>query len=96
MMAIRVARAFTGRPLVAKAEGGYHGTWDDVQVSVAPPLDRAGPPSGRPRSPTRRACPGGSTVVIPYNDLAAARAILEPLGDRLACVIVEPMQGPAG
>ena len=43
MMAVRVARAFTGRPLIAKAEGGYHGTWDDVQLSVAPPLDKAGP-----------------------------------------------------
>ena len=43
MMAVRVARAYTGRPLIAKAEGGYHGTWDDITVSVAPPLDQAGP-----------------------------------------------------
>jgi glutamate-1-semialdehyde 2,1-aminomutase len=97
MMAVRVARAFTGRPLVAKAEGGYHGTWDDVQVSVAPPLDRAGPrdrPEPVPDSPGLS--PGGGTVLIPYDDLDAARAILEPLGGRLAAVIVEPMQGAGG
>lgn len=42
MMAARAARAYTGRPLIAKAEGGYHGTWDDIQVGVAPARDRAG------------------------------------------------------
>ena len=52
MMAVRVARAFTGRPLVAKAEGGYHGTWDDVQVSVSPPR-RSGRPSSSARSASR-------------------------------------------
>ena len=55
MMAVRVARAFTGRTLVAKAEGGYHGTWDDVQLSVSPPLDRAARSSARSAFRTRRA-----------------------------------------
>ena len=99
MMAVRVARAFTGRPLVAKAEGGYHGTWDDVQLSVSPPLDRAGAverPIGVPDSPGLTPGASGSTVLIPYNDIEAARAILEPLGDRLAAVVVEPMLGSGG
>src|SRR5207244_6567712 len=54
MMAVRVARAFTGRPLIAKAEGGYHGTWDDVQLGVAPAPGAGGPqarPSPAPDSP---------------------------------------------
>jgi glutamate-1-semialdehyde 2,1-aminomutase len=99
MMAIRVARAFTGRPLVAKAEGGYHGTWDDVQLSVSPPLDQAGTlerPIGIPDSPGLTPGASGSTVLIPYNDIDSARAILEPLGDRLAAVVVEPMLGSGG
>jgi glutamate-1-semialdehyde 2,1-aminomutase len=99
MMAVRVARAFTGRPLVAKAEGGYHGTWDDVQVSVSPPLDQAGAlerPIGIPDSPGLTPGARDSTVLIPYNDIEAARAILEPLGDRLAAVVIEPMQGSGG
>ena len=99
MMAVRVARAFTGRPLVAKAEGGYHGTWDDVQLSVSPPLDRAGAierPVGIPDSPGLTPGASASTVLIPYNDIDAARAILEPLGDRLAAVVVEPMLGSGG
>jgi glutamate-1-semialdehyde 2,1-aminomutase len=74
MMAVRVARRFTGRPLLAVATNGYHGMWDDVQVNS--------PPDG--------------TLVIPYDDLDGARTILEPLGDRLAAVIVEPMQGSGG
>jgi glutamate-1-semialdehyde 2,1-aminomutase len=99
MMAVRVARAFTGRPLVAKAEGGYHGTWDDVQLSVSPPVDRAGDverPIGIPDSPGLTPGAQSSTVLIPYNDIEAARAILEPLADRLAAVIVEPMLGSGG
>jgi glutamate-1-semialdehyde 2,1-aminomutase len=99
MMAIRLARAFTGKQLIAKAEGGYHGTWDDITVSVAPPLDQAGS-SERPRpyfdSPGLNAGGAASTIVIPFNDVEAARAVLEPFAERLACVIVEPVMGAGG
>jgi glutamate-1-semialdehyde 2,1-aminomutase len=99
MMAIRVARAFTGRPLIAKAEGGYHGTWDDITVSVAPPLDKAGPverPTPYLDSKGLNPNVAETTVVIPFNDIEGARAILEPLGAQLACVIVEPVMGAGG
>jgi glutamate-1-semialdehyde 2,1-aminomutase len=99
MMAIRVARAYTNRPLIAKAEGGYHGTWDDITVSVAPPLDRAGPleqPTPYLDSKGLNPNVAETTVVIPFNDIESARAILEPLGDQLACMIVEPVMGAGG
>jgi glutamate-1-semialdehyde 2,1-aminomutase len=99
MMAIRVARAFTGRPLIAKAEGGYHGTWDDITVSVAPPLDQAGPaerPTAYLDSKGLNPKVAETTVVIPFNDIDGARAVLEPLGEQLACVIVEPVMGAGG
>ena len=48
--AVRLARAFTGRNLIAKFEGCYHGSHDSVEVSVAPPLEAR--PTGR--CPTRR------------------------------------------
>lgn len=99
MMAARVARAFTGKQLIAKAEGGYHGTWDDITVSVAPPVDQAGPherPTPYLDSKGLNTAATDSTVVIPFNDLDAARAILEPLAGTLACVIVEPVLGAGG
>jgi glutamate-1-semialdehyde 2,1-aminomutase len=99
LYAIRLARAFTGRQLIAKAEGGYHGTWDDVSVSVAPPLDDAGPaerPTPYLESKGLNAKGVQSTIVVPFNDLESARAILEPHADDLACVIVEPVMGAGG
>lgn len=99
MVALRLARAFTGRPLIAKAEGGYHGSWDGVEASIEPEESSWGPRE-RPASVPESAglLPGAvdSVVVVPFNDLAATTAILEPLADRLAAVIVEPVAGVAG
>jgi glutamate-1-semialdehyde 2,1-aminomutase len=97
-MALRAARAFTGRPKIAKIEGGYHGSHDAVDVSVRPPAD-AGPASAP------RAVAGSAgilpevveqVVLLPYNDLASARAILERDGTRIAALIVEPILGSVG
>jgi glutamate-1-semialdehyde 2,1-aminomutase len=99
MNAIRAARAFTGRTRIAKVEGGYHGTMDDVMVSVHPAASEAGTRS-RPRA-TRGtqglgADPATSVVVLPFNEIDAAAAILEAEGEELAAVIVEPVLGSAG
>jgi len=99
MLAVRLARAFTGRPLVAKVEGGYHGSWDGVEVSVEPPLDLAGPverPAVVPESEGLLPGTTDSVVVLPFGDLAATTAILDPLAEHLAAVIVEPVAGVAG
>ena len=99
MVALRVARAFTGRPLVAKIEGGYHGSWDGVEASVEPELADAGPaerPAAVPESIGLLPGATESVVVLPLGDLASTQAILEPLAERLAAVIVEPVAGVAG
>jgi glutamate-1-semialdehyde 2,1-aminomutase len=98
MLAMRAARAFTGRPLVAKFEGGYHGLNDYAMVSVAPALDQAGPAEA-PRSVGTPGVPPGtveSMVVLPFNDPAAVEAIVAKHKDRLAGIIVEPLLGAAG
>jgi glutamate-1-semialdehyde 2,1-aminomutase len=98
MMAIRGARAFTGRELIVKMEGGYHGTFDDFEVSMHPPVDSG--PDGFP-IPTidTRGVPQNrlqTVTVIPFNDIAAAERIFAERGDEIAAVILEPVMGSAG
>ncbi len=89
MLAIRAARAFTGRTTIATFAGAYHGTHD---YAASIPATTAGAPGG-PGIPGSVA---DSIVVAPFNDPETARAVLEPhLGD-LAAVIVEPVMGAAG
>lgn len=99
MLAIRAARAYTGRPKIAKFEGGYHGSHDYAAVSVSPDPDRAGP-AERPRPvPDGPGVPDavlGTVVVLPYNDLEAVRRILEVEGREIAAVLVEPLMGAGG
>ncbi len=98
MQAIRAARAFTGRHGIAKVEGGYHGTADEVMVSTHPTSPNAGEPSHPLASPGSRGLgPGatGNAVVIPFNDPEAIR-LIEAERDWLAAVVVEPIMGSAG
>ena len=96
---VRVARAFTGRTKIAKAEGGYHGTHDSVSVSVkmSPALlgDAENPDSVASTAGVPEAAVG-DTIVLPYNDVANSKRIIEANGEEIAAVIVEPMLGSAG
>jgi len=95
MQAIRTARAHTGKNLIAKCEGAYHGSWDAIDISVAPPLDQAGPREA-PNSVRQQAgIPEGvlrNTLTLPFNDAEAAVALIEKHRSELAAVIVEPVQ----
>lgn len=91
--AIRLARAFTGRSKIAKFEGAYHGSHDAVEISVSPPLDKAGPES----MPTAVASAGGiaphavdDIVVLPYNDEVAVERLITNHRNELACVLFDP------
>jgi glutamate-1-semialdehyde 2,1-aminomutase len=88
MLALRAARAFTGREKVLAFAGAYHGT-HDLAVAI-PPEPGAADARGVPRPVAE------SLVVAPFNDADGTRAAVEPhLGD-LAAVVVEPIQGAAG
>lgn len=98
MMAIRGARAFTGRELIVKMEGGYHGTFDDFEVSMHPPVDSG--PDGAPVAtidtlgvPRNRL---ETVAVIPFNDNEAVKRIFAERGNEIAAVILEPVMGSAG
>ncbi len=92
--ALRLARAYTGRQRILKFEGHYHGWFDNVLVSVSPPLDQAGPrETPHPTYGSKGQDPAASTntLVLPWNDTALLRAAFEAYGETLAAVIMEPM-----
>jgi len=91
--AIRLARAFTGKDVILKIEGSYHGHHGAVMVSVHPPLELAGPraePRPVPFSDGLLAGEVARTVPIPFNDADHLRRLLEARRD-VAALIVEPI-----
>ncbi|PWB56697.1 MAG: aspartate aminotransferase family protein [Anaerolineales bacterium] len=101
MYAVRLARATTKRPLIAKFEGGYHGTHDLLAVSFGRPRPNAddfGPlddPIAIPESPGLAEGAVRNVIVLPFNHPAAFDKIRRH-ASRLAGVIIEPVQGAGG
>ena len=92
MSALRVARAHTGRDLVAKFEGCYHGAVDNLLVKAGSGLLTLGIPA----TPGVPEAVANLTLTLPYNDEPALRKLFEQEGDRLAAVIIEPVIGNSG
>ena len=95
MYAIRTARGFTGKNGVVKLEGGYHGSYDALSVSVKPPLDEAGPASD-PTPVVQSSAVPGEIHVIPYNDADALERTLKKHASTIACFILEPVMENIG
>lgn len=99
LQAVRAARAHTGRQTIAKIEGGYNGSWDDVMVSTHPGEDEVGVlerPSAVLASDGLSAGAEGDVIVLPFNQVEATRRLIEERGTAVAAVIVEPVLGSAG
>ena len=98
MMAIRAARAYTGRQKIAKFEGGYHGAHEYVSVSVRPPLEKLDP-SGPTPIAEHPGLPDSileQVIVLPYNDLDWCERVLRENASELACLIMEPVVSSFG
>ena len=98
LMAVRVARSFTGRHKIAKFEGGYHGAHEYASVSVRPPADLLDPngPTGIPEFPGQPPSLLDDVIVLPYNDLEGSERIIRAHREELACVIMEPVASAFG
>jgi glutamate-1-semialdehyde 2,1-aminomutase len=83
MMAVRGARAFTGREKIVKAEGGYNGMWEQVPITW-------------PQDPYRAAMPEGVRELVrmvDFNDVSQLEAALQEEGEEVAAIILEPVTG---
>jgi glutamate-1-semialdehyde 2,1-aminomutase len=89
MSAIRLARGFTGRDTIVKFEGCYHGHSDSLLVKAGSGALTFGVPS----SPGVPAVLAEHTLTLRYNDAEQVRQTFAEIGDRIACIIVEPIAG---
>ncbi len=92
MSAIRLARGFAGADLVVKVAGCYHGHMDGLLVRAGSGLTTLGQPDSRGVPAAYTQC----TLVIPYNDIEAARGVFDKYGEEIACLVVEPVPGNMG
>ena len=99
MDAVHLMRAITGRDLIIKIEGCYHGHHDSVQVSVNPEPDQVGPASKPAQSPSSTGIPDAIiklTLVASFNDLDSVARLLDEYPDGIAGMIIEPIMMNAG
>src|SRR6476659_5275194 len=92
MSAIRLARGFTGRDVIVKFAGNYHGHVDSLLVSAG----SSAATLGVPNSPGVTAGTTKDTLVLAYNDDTGLRSAFDRLGSQIAAVIAEPVVGNMG
>ena len=92
MSAIRLARGATGRDMIIKFDGCYHGHADSLLVEAGSGIATLGIPgsSGVPKSFVEH------TMSLPYNDIECVKKVMEDKGNKVACIIVEPVAGNMG
>jgi glutamate-1-semialdehyde 2,1-aminomutase len=92
MSAIRLARGFTGRDMLVKFAGNYHGHVDSLLVAAG----SSAATLGAPNSPGVTAGASADTLVVEYNDVAELEQAFAAWGDKIAGVILEPVVGNMG
>jgi glutamate-1-semialdehyde 2,1-aminomutase len=90
MMAVRVARAFTGRDEIAFPGNGYHGSWDQVNVSGVDEEHPEGNPDGVVGIPRAVA---DLAHFVRFNDVVQLETLMAEHGSRVACILLEPILG---
>jgi len=93
-IALRLARAHTGRTTVIKFEGQYHGWADNILMSVTPALNEAGPVDAPTTVPQSRGQPESATndvVVQPFNNIEVLEETLSRRGEDIAAILLEPI-----
>ncbi len=96
MMMMRAARAFSGRDIIVKMDGGYHGSHDFVEVNVSADLAATAQPAARTEERGVPEAVLNAVMVAPFNDLRAMEALLSEHHQRIAGIIVEPMPNAGG
>lgn len=92
MSCLKAARAYTGRPKIAKVEGAYHGLYDYAEVSQTASPATWGDLDNPVSVPVAHGTPASAlndVVIIPFNDIERAIAILDKHADQLACVLLD-------
>lgn len=98
-MALRLARAYTGREKVVRFEGHFHGWGDTIQWSVKPPLPAAGlahAPRSVPVSAGTPECLGSTLIVQPWNNFEVLEQTVRERGHEIAAIITEPLMANCG
>lgn len=99
MAMIKAARAYTGKPKIAKAEGAYHGTYDFAEVSQTANPSNWGDIDQPNSVALAHGTPKGvleDVIIFPFNDIERTLAILDRQADRIACVIIDPVPHRVG
>lgn len=99
MFAIKAARAFSGRPAIAKIEGAYHGSYDWAEISLASAPQNWGPPETPASIPSYRGAPPSvldDVIPLRFNQPSLAEQLIEANASKLGAILIDMMPGRAG